>query len=154
MVEFDEKLNKVLSVANVVIPFIQASLLLIANFQQGYDYWNTSSIVTLYFVGLLQLVSVCYLLYAVLNIRKHLASQGPQQVNVKILIVNLGAFGLYLASVVVYYIFYTILYTDKNPTNGVIKQTFISWIISAICSAIAQLCICAICWQVASAQTV
>jgi len=53
------------------------------------------------------------------------------------LIVNLGAFGLYLASVVVYYIFYTILYTDKSPRTGVYKPIFISWIISAICSAIA-----------------
>lgn len=137
MVEFDEKLNKVLSLANVVIPFIYASLVLTANLQQGFEYWKTSAIVAMYFVGLLQLISVCYLLYAVLNIRKHLASQGPHQVNVKMLIVNLCAFGLYLASVVVYYIFYTILYTDKNLTSGVIKQTFISWIISAICSTIA-----------------
>lgn len=52
-----------------------------------------------------------FLLYAVLKIRTHLSVQSPKQLNIKMLVVNLLAFSLYLASLVVYYVFYMLLYS-------------------------------------------
>jgi hypothetical protein len=40
--------------------------------------WNKSTNYTMYIVGLLQLVSACFLCYAVLNIRKHIESFDSQ----------------------------------------------------------------------------
>lgn len=66
------------------------------------------------------------------------------------LFVNLAMFGLYILSLLVYYIVYTMVYFD----NHVEKKGFVfllgSNVISAICSAIAQLCLCAICWKIST----
>jgi hypothetical protein len=110
--------------------------------------WNNISVAGLYCVGLLQLISVVYLLYAILKIRNHLSLQSPKQLNIKMLVINLLAFSLYLVSLIVYYVFYLILYSEAVPSPQQINHVFISWIVSAACSTVAQLCLCAICWQI------
>ena len=64
------------------------------------------------------------------------------------LVINLLAFSLYLVSLIVYYVFYLILYSEAVPSDQQINHVFISWIVSAACSTVAQLCLCAICWQI------
>jgi magnesium-transporting ATPase (P-type) len=117
MTRYDEKLNKLLRYANVVVPLIDAGLLLNANLQNPPSIlWNNVSVAGLFCVGLLQLISVVYLFYAILKIRNHLSVQSPKQLNIKMLVINLLAFSLYLVSLIVYYVFYLILYSEVDST--------------------------------------
>lgn len=138
MTRKDDKLDKTLSFLNILIPLIQSVLLLVANLQNPPSVTlDNISVIGLCCIGLFQSISVLFLLCAVLNIRKHLSANGPEQVNLKMLSVNLAAFGLYLASLVVYYVFYMILYSESSASTVQINNTFISWIVSAVCSTIA-----------------
>lgn len=66
------------------------------------------------------------------------------------LLINTAVFGLYIASVIVYYTFRAIAYSP-NGTAKQMNNMFISWMASAVCSAIAQLCLCGICWSLSVA---
>ena len=69
-------------------------------------------------VGLLQIISGGFLGYAILNIKKVLSQDGNKtEINVAILAVHSATFGLYMVSVVVYYIFYSIYYLGANAAT-------------------------------------
>ena len=123
MVNFDDKINVVLTVLNVFFPFFVAVTLLIYNLclfhedisdDQTCTAWIISSTVGLFLVGLIQLISGVYFGWAVLKIRKHLIENGGKlNINVTMLLTNSAAFALYILSTLVFYVFYFIIYVDE-----------------------------------------
>lgn len=70
----------------------------------------------MYIVGLLQIISGGLLGYAILSIKKVLSQDGNKtQINIAILAVHSATFGLYMVSVVFYYLFYSLYYLIDNP---------------------------------------
>jgi hypothetical protein len=68
-----------------------------------------------------------------------------QRVDVKVLVVHAGAFGLYMISALIYALFWAIYVIDQTQTN--LKHNNIATIVYSLLSFVSQCCICAIFWQ-------
>ena len=79
MQTYDNKLNKIMLALNYVIPVMYGLALLVSNLSfsdtnpDGSQFWRVTSIIGLYMVGLLQIISGGFLGYAILNIKKVLS---------------------------------------------------------------------------------
>jgi hypothetical protein len=147
----DHKINVTFIILNLLIPLLQ-----------GVAYWFSDTtalnkpstnipiqicvVISKFSVASLQLVSVCFLGYGILQIRKQVNSgDGTDQINVKILVIHLFAFGLYLLSTLNYFVFFSLFYLG----NGTSVVLFIAIAISNTLCFFEQLCICNIFWQLA-----
>lgn len=165
MIRRDELVNKLLMVLNVLAPVANGASVLIYNLcdikfespnQQTDKYcrfWSIFQFVALYLVGLLQLISGVYLGYAIHKIKQHLVLNGGRQmINVVMLVVHLATFGLYMLSIIVYYVFYTFHYLDYS-NERVTDLFYYSGIFCACSNFLAQACLCVIFWQFAGGQS-
>ena len=138
---------------NILAPLATSTTGFIANLEggrtdQSAKNWIIASIVTRYSVGLMQLVSGVFIGVAIYKIRAFIAD-GTQSSNLNVLILVLHSitFGLYIVSVVVYYVFYTIYYLHwSDESKATTRRVFAAWIFCTVCEFAAQLCIVIILW--------
>lgn len=67
------------------------------------------------------------------------------------LLVHSATFALYMVSIIVYYVFYTLHYVNYSDAETA-NNFLLSGIFSQACNFLAQVCLCVIFWQFASKQ--
>ncbi len=97
--------------------------------------WNIILTTSRFSVGALQIVTGIYLGYAVFTIKKCVSSEGSA-LNVVMLGMHAATFGLYMISILVYYVFYVNFYLFDYDESSKIEY-FDAWIVCVICSFIA-----------------
>jgi hypothetical protein len=96
-------------------------------------------VITKFSVGTLQIVSVAFLGYGIYLIQNRVNSADcTDQINVKILVLHLLAFGLYLLCTLNYYVFFALYYLG----DGGSLTLFIAIAVSNILSFFEQLFLC------------
>lgn len=96
---------------------------------------------------ILQVISGLYLGYAIHKIKQYLVVNGGRQViNVVMLVVHLGAFGLYLLSIIIYLVFYTLHYIYFN-NERVTNLFYYAGFFCGCSNFLAQACLCVIFWK-------
>jgi hypothetical protein len=154
------RVRSVLNAVNIFMPFGFGITLMFFNRhvedatassdpEQSFPFWGGSNFVFLYLNGLVQLISAVYIGNAVLHIRAHIREEHRDGVNIRWLVINFAAFGLYMLSLLAYYVAYTIIYIDISNLND-LKTLFYFQMVSVILSTFAQFCLCAIIWKVSA----
>lgn len=96
---------------------------------------------------MLQIISASFFASAIFKIKKWIsAGDGTEQIDLKILIVHLLAFGLYLLSTLTLYVVFAIYYLGNESTESLFIL-FLAYAASNVLSFFEQLCLCNIFWQ-------
>lgn len=104
---------------NCAVPLVEGILITISNYKyfkpEPYKKTFAASIIVKVSVGALQFASGVFLGYAVVTIRSFLSKGiSSKQINLRILVLHSLTFSLYMMSVVVFYVYFSLYYIHLN----------------------------------------